>query len=150
MISEADRLNAPGAFVTIQGESRRVRFSMASLRLLEKEYGGLDLFWAKLGESGFGATRIDTVFKAMVAGLLDGKPDDQDIEEFRREVERSLEPKDLLKYLEAVIVAFSESIPGFESGPAPKGKGSRGNSHGRASTSTQPSAMAAQTASSGG
>jgi hypothetical protein len=149
LISEADRLLAHGAPITLNGEPRRVRFGMASLRLLEKEYGGLDVFWAKLSESGFGASRIDTIFSGMVAGLLAIKPEDQDVEDFKRELESQLDPKDLLKYLEAVIIAFSESIPGFEN-DAPKGKGRRGNSHGRGSTTSPQSAMGAQTASSGG
>ena len=149
MISEADRLLARGAPITLRGQTLRVRFGFASLRYLEKEYGGLDVFWAKLSEKGYGATRIDTIFRGLLAGLLQAKPDEQDIEDFERELEASLEPKELLQYLEAVMVAFAESIPGLENGAAPKVKGSRGNSHGRGSTFTQPSATAAAIASSG-
>lgn len=149
MVSDADRLLARGSSITLQSQALRVHFGFASLRYLEKEYGGLDVFWSKLGEAGFGATRVETIFHGMVAGLLETKPDEQDFEDFEREIEAKLEPSDLLKYLEAVVRAFGESIPSFENGSAPKAKGSRGNSHGRGSTGTPRSTSAAQIASSG-
>jgi len=148
MVSEADRLLARGAPVTIKGQALRVRFGFESLLYLEKEYGGLDVFWAKLGEGGFGATRVETIFTGMVAGLLETKPDGQDVEEFRRELLKELEPKGLLDYLEAVISAFGESIPDFEAGD-PKANGSRASSRGRASTSSRRSGTAGRNGNSG-
>lgn len=148
-VSDGDRMLARGTPIILQGKALRIHFGMASLRYLESEYGGLDVFWAHLNEPGFGKKRIDTIYKGMVAGLLATIPDEQSIKDFEREVERMLEPKNLISYLQAVVLAFAESIPGFETSTAPKAKGSRGNSHGRGSISSRPSASTAVNGNSG-
>jgi len=148
-VSEADRLLARGARITIAGEPQRVRFGFEALLLLEKEYEGLDVFYAKLMETGFGKTRIHTIFTGLVAGLLHTKPDEQDVEDFKRELKRTLEPKDMLEHLTALVLAFTEAIPELKADEAPKANGSRASSRGRTSTGTRRSAMDAPTVSSG-
>jgi len=147
-VSEADRLLARGAPVTIAGKPARLIFTFEALERLEEEFGGLDEFVASLREEGLKKNRIRNVRRGMVAGLLHTKPEEQDIVDFELEVRAQLDFRDFMAYLEALTLALTEAMPRSEGAEAPKVNGS-GSSRGRSSTGIRRRTSAAQTASSG-
>jgi hypothetical protein len=138
-VSEADRLFARGAPITLRGQSYQVILDFEALELIEREFTSLDLFVDKLRSEGWKGERLKTIRIGITAGLLHTKPPNQAFEDFTAEVRKLLEPRALADYLEALTLAIAEAFPAPTNFESPKELGSLSNSHGESSTGLQPS-----------
>ncbi len=136
-VTDADRLFARGAPVTLRGQPYRVILDFEALELIEKEFASLDVFVDKLRSEGWKGERLKTIRIGMTAGLLHTKPASQTFEDFTAEVRKLLEPRELASYLEALTLAIAEAFPVPTNGAAPKVQGSLSNSPGNGSTGSQ-------------
>jgi hypothetical protein len=138
-ISDGNRILARGAPITLRGQPYQVILDFEALELIEREFGGLDVFVDRLRAEGWKAERLKTIRVGMTAGLLHTKPREQDLESFKVEVRQLLEPRELADYLEAITLAIAEAFPVPTNGESPKEVGSSSNSPGQKSTGLQPS-----------
>jgi|GEM_PF-3639360 len=114
MITDADRLAAAGAELTIAGHDFHVRYTSRSFKLLEDRYGSIvklgPLFTAiQEGE----APTYETLFFLLSLGvrheMVDGEPVDEDW------LLDNAPPSRVTEYMDAVSAALTEASP-----PAPE------------------------------
>jgi hypothetical protein len=150
MVTDADRLLARGALITLRGEPVRLILTFEALEMLEEEFGGLDAFVDSLRLTGWEKNRIRNVRKAMTAALIHTKPPEQDLIDFEHEIREKMEFRDLTDYLDALVLAVTEAFPEAKIDDDPKGMRSRAISRGKGSTTSRRSATGAANGSSGG
>jgi hypothetical protein len=144
-ISDADRIFARGAPITLRGQQHRVILDFEALELIEREFASLDVFVDKLRSEGWKGERLKTIRMGMTAGLLHTKPREQTFEDFTVVVRKLLEPSALVDYLEALTLAIAEAFPAPTNSASPKEPGSSSDSPGPESTFSQPSISDART-----
>src|SRR5438094_4907156 len=119
-ISDGARLLARGVEITLKDGAHRVILDYEALEALEERFGGLDEFVAHLQEESWKGARLQTVRFGLAAGLLHEKPVDESLEGFQVRVRNLLSARDLIAYLEALLIAIQESLPAVAPNKAPK------------------------------
>lgn len=141
-VTDGSRLLAAGHPVTlIDGRSVTVRFGFRGLLMLEEHFGSLPAVQNAISSDGTGKA-LEPIAHLVAAGLCAEGLSYDDLVDL-------LDPRQLAEYVSAVGAALEEALPA----PAPEngvGKANgRNGSPGKTSTSSGPSASAAQTMTSG-
>lgn len=148
-VTDGSRLLAAGHPVTlIDGRSVNVRFGFRGLLMLEEHFGSLSAVQNVIETDGEGnviGKAFEPVARLISAGLVsEGISYDQALD--------LLDPRHLAEYVVAVGAALTEALPAPAAADAGVDVGKatgRNGSLGRTSTSSAPSASAAQTTTSG-
>lgn len=127
MVTDADRLLAAGAELTIAGHTFHVRYTPRSLKMLEDEFGSIYELNEQLKQTADGKGKIITLtFAVLAMGLQHETVDGQRITEEWLLDNGNL--RDLPAYTEAYTAAFAEAFPEADpTMPAKPANGSTGH-----------------------
>lgn len=143
MVTDADRLVAAGAPLTIAGHDLHVRYTPRSLKMMEDKYGSIQAAGEQLQEIQQGKGKIVSfTFSILSMGLQHESIDGVKVDE--NWLLDNGDVKQLRVYAEAAFEALAEALPDQPADPTPPAKnGTNGSTGHRTSGSRSRTSTAA-------